>query len=110
MDAAEVDIQTGIVGSDIVGTNAAKQRLQRDGSVEADASLLSSLQIGIATRCHPLRGQFVVVKTDGTNGSRRVTRLTRFRTRCLLTHQAPIGLFINVDPFHGCIPLNRNLN
>ena len=100
MDTAEVDLQTGIVDNDIIGTDAAEQILQGDGTVETDTGLLSNLQIGIATVCHPSRGQFVVIKTDRTDSPGRVARLTSCRAGSLLTHQASVGLFIDVYSFH----------
>ncbi len=100
MYATEVYLQTGIVSRHVVGMNAAQHLLQSDRPIVVDTSFFSPFQVGIATVCHPTRSQLVIVKTYGTNSSGGVARLASLCTRCLLTHQASAGLFVDIDSFH----------
>ena len=99
-NTTEIDGQAGIVGGDIIGMYAAQHLLQTDGPIVADTGFLGRFQVGVATVGHPSQSRLVVVKTDGTNGSRGIAGLTCYRTRCLLAHEATASLFIDVDFFH----------
>ncbi len=108
MNATEVDLQTGIVGRNIVGMDTAQHLFQTDGPVIADTGCLGRLQVGIATVSHPSQGWLVVVETNRPDGSCGVAGLTGRRTGSLLTQQAPTGLFINVNLLH-CSALFNSL-
>ena len=99
VDAAKLNIQVRIGRSDVIRMDAAQHLLQSDGPVVVYASLLSALQVGIAAVCHPAHCGLMVVKTDGTDSPRGVSRLTGFGTGCILTQQASARLFVDVDLF-----------
>ena len=85
---------------DIVQANAAQDFLDADRPVVVDASLLCTLQIVVAAVLHPAQCRLMVVEANGANGTGRVTCLTGFGTRGVLTQEASAGLFINVYSFH----------
>lgn len=85
-DAAERDGEAGVmVVVDIVRVDTAQHLLDANRPVVVDTGLLGTFQIGITAVFHPSQGRFVVIKTDGTDGTCRITCGTSLRAGCVLT-------------------------
>ena len=78
-----------------------QKSISSDGSLAGDGSVacafsLSALKVVFGASLYPSPGILGVVKTDGANGSCRVTLLASFRAGGVLAQQAACSLFMNV--------------
>ena len=94
---------------DIVRVDTAQYLLDTNRPVVVDTGLLGTFQIGVATLLHPAQGGFVVIKTDGTDGTCRITCLTSLRTGCILTEQATTCLFVDIQLSHDDLFLSETI-
>ena len=59
-----------------------------------------AVQISVATVLHPSQGGFVVIETDGTDGTRRIASHASLHAGCVLTDQAATCFFVDIQLSH----------
>ena len=106
-DAAEVDGKRGRVrryllriGSLLLLTllaDSTEHLVNTDRPVIVNTCQLGTLQVSVSTVLHPIQRHGTVVKADSSDGTGRVATLTSLRTRSLMTQQATVCLFIDVQ-------------
>jgi hypothetical protein len=101
MQAAEIDLQRGLLR---LG-NGSRQRLgdlpQTDGTVKVDAGFLGGLQVRFAAGGEQAGAQDLVVKTNGPDGPGGIPLADGGGTRSVFAKQTPDGFLLEVELIHG---------